>query len=73
MVEVIKNGVWSRGQECPIGMTLKLPAAEEKRLIAGGWCKQVKKTSDKPKDDEQAEKPEQPEDAPDTSAPDGDG
>lgn len=75
MVEVIKKGVWHNGKLCAIGEALKLSAADEKRLVAEGWCKSAKKSNEKPKSDSTKEnaKNEQAGDTPATDAPDGDG
>ena len=75
MVEVIKKGVWHNGKLCAVGDTLKLSSADEKRLVADGWCKSAKKSNEKPKSDstdKDVEK-EQAGDEPATDAPDGDG
>ena len=75
MVEVIKKGVWHNGKLCAVGDTLKLSTADEKRLVADGWCKSAKKSNEKPKSDstdKNVEK-EQAGDEPATDAPDGDG
>lgn len=75
MVEVIKKGVWHNGKPCAVGDTLKLSTADEKRLVADGWCKSAKKSNEKPKSDstdKDVEK-EQAGDEPATDAPDGDG
>lgn len=74
MVEVIKKGVWHNGKLCAVGETLFLSTADEKRLVADGWCKSAKKSNEKPKGDsanKDAEN-EQTGDAPATDAPDGD-
>ena len=75
MVEVIKKGVWHNGKLCAVGDTLKLSTADEKRLVADGWCKSAKKSNKKPKSDstdKDVEK-EQAGAEPATDAPDDDG